>query len=114
MTENQDKHSDTVTKCETILPESDIYEFSHSYSVLVNMPGIEIGNVDYEIDGSTLTVFGSVEKEEISDQRLLYGEYKITNYRRRFILAGNIDKDGISAEYTNGVLTLTIPKMTGA
>jgi HSP20 family protein len=40
----------------------------------------------------------------------VYTEYNIGHYARAFTLSGKIDRDGISAQLDDGVLTLTLPK----
>ncbi|HME20894.1 MAG TPA: Hsp20 family protein, partial [Acetobacteraceae bacterium] len=41
----------------------------------------------------------------------LYTEYGVGNYARSFELSNKVDRDRISAEVADGVLTLTLPKV---
>lgn len=38
----------------------------------------------------------------------LYSEYQVGDYERRFTLAGDYDTEGIKADLSHGVLTLTL------
>ena len=44
----------------------------------------------------------------------VYTEYSVGNYMRSFALSSKIDREQISAQLDDGVLTLTLPKAAAA
>ena len=63
-----------------------------------------------DVEGDMLTI-SAEHKEESEDKRDGYvrRERRFGSFRRSFDVSG-IDQDGIAGDYTNGVLTLHLPK----
>jgi HSP20 family protein len=88
---------------------ADAYRVDDTFYLEVDAPGVELENVDIEVEKKHLTV--TVERRELADK----GRTDIVRGRptgtfvRRFFLGDGLDGDGIEASYENGVLTLSIP-----
>lgn len=95
----------------TIAPNVDIYETSDSIVVVANMPGVSERDINVTLEKDQLTIDGEVAVESIDGYRQVYGEQCIRNYRRRFTLSDQVDRDAIEATLKNGVLTLKLSKM---
>lgn len=95
------------------LPLADIYETKDNLIVKIDLPEVDENNIKVNIEGERLTVSGQrslpkgVEPEQFHRQERFYGEFI-----RHFVLPYNIDQDNIDADYKNGVLTITMPKLT--
>ena len=65
------------------------------------------------LEKNTLTISGT-RKEESENQNAAYTriEHAVRSFKRSFTVSENVDGDGISAQYVNGVLTLNLPKKT--
>ena len=94
----------------TFVPTADIYEDRDSLKVIVEMPGVEKGNVDVRVEEGVLFVEGRLDLAKYRGLQPLYTEYNIGNYSRSFRLSNAIDQDKIGAELKDGVLSLTLPK----
>ncbi len=92
------------------LPTTDIYETDQGLTVVMEMPGVDKGNVDIGLETGVLTVEGRIDFDKYQDLQPVYTEYNIGNYRRTFSLPEIVDQEKISAEMKDGVLTLTLPK----
>jgi HSP20 family molecular chaperone IbpA len=101
---------ESTTHTRTFLPAADIYEDNDSLKVILEMPGVEKGNVDVRIEEGVLVVEGRLDLAKYQGLQPLYTEYNIGNYSRSFRLSNAIDQDMIGAELTDGVLALTLPK----
>jgi HSP20 family protein len=94
----------------TFMPTADIYEDRDSLKVILEMPGVEKGNVDVRVEEGVLLVEGRLDLAKYRGLQPLYTEYNIGNYSRSFRLSNAIDQDKIGAELKDGVLSLTLPK----
>jgi len=116
MAENEVQKKENVSATErirnvkTFVPRVDIFENKDSLFLVADMPGVDEGTVDIELEKNVLTINGRVENGRIKDAALMYSEYEIGDYERVFTLSDEIDRDKIVATVKNGVLRLELPK----
>jgi len=91
-------------------PNVDILEKDDELVVLADMPGTKGSKIDIRFDAGTLDIHAEVEPRQYEDTEYLLHEYGVGNYCRRFRISEAIDASKIVAEYTDGVLTLHLPK----
>lgn len=91
-------------------PRVDIYETSEDIFVLVDMPGVDENNIDITLEKNILTLEGRNSMVTPNDYDLVYAEYEMGDYTRRFTLSNEIDQAKIEAKLRNGVLHLRLPK----
>ena len=91
-------------------PHVDIYETESSLTIVADMPGVEGKNVTIDLKEDVLTLHASVTQPLEEKLTPLYREYREGNYYRQFMLSEIIDQEKISAEISQGVLRLTLPK----
>jgi HSP20 family molecular chaperone IbpA len=91
------------------LPATDIRESDEQIVLVADMPGVAPEAVDVTLEDDVLTVRGAVGGEG-AGAAPAYAEYEVGDFERSFTLSGEIDRDGIEARMTGGVLTLTLPK----
>ena len=92
------------------LPTADIYESQDALTVILEVPGVEKGNVEVRVENGVLHVEGRLDLAKYQGLQPLYSEYNIGHYARSFQLSSKIDQDKIAAELNEGVLSLTLPK----
>jgi HSP20 family molecular chaperone IbpA len=107
--EIQQKQEGTVP-ARSFLPATDIFETDGSLEVVLEMPGVDRSNVNITVEDDVLEVRGTIEFTRYQGLRPIYTEYPVGHYRRSFSLSNRIDQHKISAEMTDGVLTVTLPK----
>jgi HSP20 family protein len=93
------------------VPTADIYEDRDTLKVILEMPGVEKGNIEVRVEEGVLSVEGRLDLTKYRGLQPLYTEYNIGNYSRSFRLSNAIDQDKIGAELKDGVLSLTLPKL---
>ena len=96
------------------VPAADIFETDEALTLLLEMPGVGKNNVDIQIENDVLRVEGKIDFSAYKDIEPVYTEYNIGHYARAFTLSNKIDRDAITAQVENGVLTLTLPKAKDA
>ena len=95
-------------------PATDIIETEHDIIVKADMPGTTEKNIDITLENDTLTLQGKVTPPVFENVAHSYREYKVGDFYRAFTLSNHIDRDKIKAQYNDGVLTLTLPKVEAA
>ena len=83
-------------------------------TVIMEMPGVEKNNVSIAVENDVLRVDGQIDFSKYEGMEPVYTEYNVGHYARGFTLSGKIDRDNISAQLDDGVLTLTLPKVKEA
>jgi len=91
-------------------PNTDIFEDESSLTVVMEMPGVQRGNVEIKIEKNVLDVEGKIDFSAYKDLEPIYTEYNVGHYRRSFSLSSKIDQEKISADLNDGLLTLVLPK----
>jgi len=93
------------------VPNTDIYETEEVLAVLMELPGVEKKDVTINLENDILRVEGQIDFAKYEGLEPVYAEYNIGHFQRAFTLStGKFDPDGISAEFEDGVLTLTLKK----
>jgi HSP20 family molecular chaperone IbpA len=105
-----DKAQESTTPTRAFMPTADIFETEEALTVVLEMPGVSRDNVDVNIEDGVLTIEGRIDFKKYEGLRPVYGEYNIGPYRRGFRLSNQVDQSKITAEMSDGVVTLTLPK----
>jgi HSP20 family molecular chaperone IbpA len=92
------------------IPYADIYEADEALTVVMEMPGVEKGNLEVALENDVLRVDGRIDFSKYEGMEPVYTEYNVGHYTRSFTLSKKINQDGINAQLEDGVLTLTLPK----
>jgi HSP20 family protein len=96
------------------VPRADIYETDEAIHLVADMPGVSQESLDITLEKGVLTLNGTVEPETPEGYSLVYAEYRVGDYVRSFSLSDEIDQETIEATLKDGVLRLTLPKITEA
>lgn len=96
-------------------PSTDVKETETAFELSFALPGMEKEEVKIELKDNRLTVSGERKftKEE-NNVRYHRVENRYGSFSRSFLMPENIKTDGIEANFKNGVLTVTLPKMEQA
>lgn len=93
----------------------DVHENENGYIVTADLPGLEPDQIDITLHDNNLTISGEIVKQEQAEGvKTLVTERSYGAFRRSINLPAAIDADAVEADYTNGVLTLTLPKSEAA
>ena len=96
------------------LPEMkiDVHESDASYTVKAELPGVDKNDIDVKIDGNLVSINAKVErnKEVKEGERVIRRERYSGAISRSFSLGSDVDEATATAQYQDGVLSLTLPK----
>jgi HSP20 family protein len=91
-------------------PLVDIVERNEELTLLADVPGAAAGDVDVKFEDGQLTLHARVHPRYDESTKFLRAEYGVGDYQRTFQIGETIDAGKITAEYSDGVLTLHLPK----
>ena len=91
-------------------PQVDLYNSESGLVALVNLPGVEIDDVEITANNDTLTLSGEV-KLQGGEGELLWQERTGGNFYRSFKLPVPIKADQVDATFKAGVLKIEMPKI---
>lgn len=100
------------TRRRAYVPAVDMINGENEVCLVVDVPGVPEGGVDLSIEKNILTLAAVPADGVVAGKKLMYSEYGVGEYRRSFALSDEIDRDNIKANLKNGVLRVTLPKLT--
>ena len=92
-----------------VAPTASVVEENDSYTLCVEMPGVNKEGLEVSMENNELTIIGRRSLPTF-DGTLIHHELRRENFRRVFELDPSIDTSKISAKMDEGILTLTLPK----
>ncbi|GAB3602941.1 Hsp20/alpha crystallin family protein [Microbacterium aureliae] len=87
----------------------DLYRDGDHYVLTADLPGIDPGSVDIDVDGQLLTIRAERTLPSGDGVKWITREREAASFLRQLNLGQGIDTERISAQYANGVLSVTIP-----
>jgi HSP20 family protein len=90
----------------------DVWREERAYHVELDLPGVDPGAIDVQVERNGLTVTAQRRASfEVADEdrQVVVAERPHGHFTRQLVLGESLDADGVQAEYTDGVLHLTIP-----
>jgi HSP20 family protein len=97
------------------VPRVDIMDEKDYMSVVAELPGMNKEDVKVLVEDGVLTISGERKTEtEKNEANYLRSELSYGSFSRSFTLPDHLDTDKIAADYRNGILTVTIPKLEKA
>ena len=95
----------------TFVPKVDILENEKAFLIHVAVPGITKEDFKIDLNDSYLTIRGERKfNNEKKDHNFHSVETQYGSFSRSFSLPENADAANISAQYTNGILEINVPK----
>src|ERR1700733_2947347 len=92
-------------------PAVDIVETENELILKADVPGVELKDIDIQLENGTLTLKGErkLEKEE-KNKGFHRMERSYGSFVRIFTVPDTVDAEHVKAAYEAGVLTITLPK----
>lgn len=96
-------------------PAVDITEDDSSYKVTAELPGMSEKEIEVVVSGDTMTLKGEKKQEKEQKEKNFYlSERSYGSFQRSFYVPEGVDRDKIAADFSKGVLTITMPKTAKA
>ena len=94
-------------------PPIDVYETQDRYVVAAEVPGLAREHIELALEDSRLTIRGQrIDRHTTAGDVVHFHQVERGHgaFARTFEFASHIDVEAVSADLTNGVLTVTLPK----
>ena len=96
-------------------PKINVIEENEAFTIEVAAPGFDKADFNVEVKDDVLTISTKKEEEKNEDgKNYKRREFCYTAFSRSFILPDLVDSDNVKAEYKNGILNVSIPKLEEA
>ena len=103
--QNEESHDSTVWS-----PRVDVAENAEQYTLEIDLPGIDKKDVKINYTDDVLSIAGERRVQKFENVKQQHVERSYGKFYGKFSFPGKINADAISAKYTNGVLTVSVPK----
>ena len=95
----------------TTVPAANVTTSEHKYEIHLAAPGLKKEMFEVKVVKDLLTISASdVRAEGKAAEKLRRKEFDFSGFSRNFRLPDNVDINGISASYTDGILVVALPK----
>ena len=99
-------------KLNAFSPRVDLSENDTSFKVTAELPGVKKEDLHIHLEDGVLSIDAETKEAHTTEKngRLISQERRYGKFSRSFTVGQNIQESDISANYSDGVLTLTFPK----
>ncbi len=92
-------------------PTLDVLEDKDNYLILTDLPGLKREDIKVSLEDGTLTISGERKSETRSEETSVHRVERFSGrFERSLALPATVSAEKVKATYTDGVLTLTLPK----
>jgi HSP20 family protein len=106
---------DTPATAGAFSPALDVREHADFYTLFVELPGVDVDDVEITLEENVLTIAGERGfYDDLETDEFRRVERRFGRYHRAVRLPDRVDGNGVSATYGDGVLTIQVPKAEDA
>lgn len=100
------------TAANTALLPVDVLEQDGKFVVKAAVPGVASEELDIQIENNILTIKGEHKHDEATEGTKVYRrEVSYGSFSRSIRLPENLNFEAVDAEFKNGIVTISIPKV---
>ncbi|MBW4468015.1 MAG: Hsp20/alpha crystallin family protein [Pegethrix bostrychoides GSE-TBD4-15B] len=93
-------------------PAIELMEAGNSLVLRAQIPGLEAQDLDVEVTQEAVSIVGERRHEQRTEEKGFFkSEFRYGKFRRVVSLPVAIQNDKVQADYKDGILTLTLPKV---
>ena len=93
-------------------PKVNVYEYDDKVGIVAEIPGLDKKNVTVDVEDGILTISGDKHGFDTDGGKCITRELKQSSFKRSFTLGEHLSGDDISAKFKDGMLSISIPKVT--
>ena len=93
-------------------PKVNVYEYDDKVGIVAEIPGLDKKNVTVDVEDGVLTISGDKHGFDTDGGKCITRELKQSSFKRSFTLGEHLSGEEISAKFKDGMLSISIPKVT--
>ena len=96
----------------TAYPKVNVYEYDDKVGIVAEIPGLDKKQLEVSVEEGVLTISGDKHSTFESDgAKVLRRELKQSSFKRQFELGELLDGENIKANFKDGILSVSVPKL---
>jgi HSP20 family protein len=96
------------------IPAAEMTESADTVQLKLEIPGLEAKDLTVEVTEDSVSISGERKSEtETEENGVVRSEFRYGKFQRMMSLPVHVQNDKVQAEYKNGILLLTLPKVAG-
>lgn len=100
-----------TTSSFALVPPVEVKETPEAIEVRMEVPGLEAKDLDIQVTANSLSVSGERKSESRTESDgTIRSEFRYGQFQRVIPLPSRIQNDKVEANYTNGILEISLPK----
>ena len=94
------------------IPSAEMEETPDKIHLKLEIPGMEAKDLDVQVTETSVLVKGERKSESKTEEKgMVRSEFQYGNFERQITLPVHVQTDKVQADYKNGMLHLTLPKI---
>lgn len=96
----------------TFAPAAELEETPEAIQLRLEIPGIEAKDLDVQVTAESVAISGERRTESRTEEKgMVRSEFRYGKFQRIIPMPVRIDNQNVHAEYKDGILRLTLPKV---
>ena len=93
-------------------PKVNVYEYEDKVGIIAEIPGLDKKQLEVSVEDGVLTIAGDKHSAFENDgAKVLRRELKQSSFKRQFELGELLDGGNIKANFKDGILSVSVPKI---
>ena len=92
-------------------PKVNVYEYDDKIGIVAEIPGLDKKNVSVEVEDQVLIISGDKHGFDTEGAKCITRELKQSSFKRSFNLGEHLDGKNVSAQFKDGMLSISVPKI---
>ena len=93
-------------------PKVNVYEYDDKVGIVAEIPGLDKKQLEVSVEEGVLTIAGDKHSAFENDgAKVLRRELKQSSFKRQFELGDMLDGENIKANFKDGILSVSVPKI---
>lgn len=96
----------------TWIPAIELKDVGDAFTLRAQLPGVTAKDLDIQVTREAVSIAGEHRYESKTEEKgYLHSEFRYGKFQRVIPLPGAVQNDQVKADYQDGILTLTLPKV---